>query len=330
MIVSLGEATGIQPTNADNKAQLIRYLNTAGREIWSARDLPGSTFEQFFQVPLNTITADKPAIVYLTLPWYCEGIRGVRWSQVGQKIQLQDMRPRYQATPWYQPFLTWRVKETIPLSSPLTADGALTFTMSASQAQAVIVTIIGSTATASSAYEQVVMLPGALTVTTTVPWTSVKKITKNIPCTCDIAITDINGADVGIIPSRQEAAANLLIQIADDYAPVAFVADGVIEVLYKMPYQELAFDGDTFLNKAYEDALIWRARANWAALQSNEVLVAQAAAFAQKSDNLLSQLTANQEASVEMQMQFAPNRYYDVLSYARYGRRTALARYGRR
>ena len=331
MIVKLGEAIGLQPTNADNKAQLVRHINTAGREIWASRDLPGSTFEQFFQLPDSIIgsNATNPDVM-MTLPWYCEGIRGARWAQVGQKITLQDLRTRYQATPWRQPFLTWRLIRSLALARPLTADGALTFTLSSPQATSLTITVTGTSTTSSSAYEQVSILAGSTTVTTTTQWVELAKISKNIPCTCDVDITDVNGVDMGIIPARQEQSANVLVQIADDYAPMNYLANGVVEIIYKIPFQDLAYDGDAFINTSYEDALIWRARANWAALQSNEVIVNTAMAFSQKSDELISSLSANQEASVEMQMSFAPNRYNNLLNYARYGRRTFMMRYARR
>ena len=331
MIVKLGEAIGVQPTNADARATLIRYLNTAGREIWSSRDLPSSTFEQFFQLPDSIIGAGATnPDVMMTLPWYCEGIRGARWAQIGQKITLQDLRPRYQATPWRQPFLTWRITRTLALAQPLSANGAITFTLSSPQTSTLIITVTGESTTSSSAYEQVTILAGATSGTTTTQWTEVGRITKNIPCTCDIDITDVNGTDVGIIPARQEQAANILVQIADDYAPISYIANGVIEVIYKVPYQELAYDGDVFVNTNYEDALVWRARANWAALNSNEVIVQSAALFAMKSDELISQLSANQEASVEMKISVAPDPYSNLLNYARWGRRVFKLGYARR
>ena len=322
MLIKLGEATGQQPTSADARAQLTRYINTAGREIWSARDLPTSTFEQFFTMPTAVVAPDGTPDIQLTLPWYCEGIRAVRWADMGQKIRLQDTRPRYQAAPWRQPFLTWRIRASIPLHTAPSSAGALTFTLPTAQTVPVIITVTGPSTTASSAYEAVTIVAGALTATTTTQWdvSGPTAITKNATLTCDVGITDVDGNTVGLIPARQERAANILVQIADEYAPYQYIYPNTVEVLYKLPYQELAFDGDVFVNTAYEDALIWRARANWAALQSNEMAVQSAALFAAKSDELIAQLAANQESSVEMNMNYAPNPYANLGPYMRWGR----------
>ena len=328
MQVKLGEAIGIQPTSDAAKLQLTRYLNTAGREIWGARDMPSSTYEQYFQLPAEMLNTATP-IVNLTLPWYCAGVRAIRWSEIGRKITLKDLRPRYQATPWRQPFLTWRIKNIVPLARELSVEGVINFTLATPQTIPITFTVTGPSTTASSAYEQVTILAGNNAASTNTQWAvgGPTRITKSAPLTCDVDLTDAAGEDIGIIAARQEQAMNVLIQVSDDYSPINYTGLQTVEVLYKLPYQELAFDGDVFISTDYEDALVWRARANWAALQSNEVVVQSAALFAAKSDELIAQLSANQESDVEMNMNFAPNRYNNLLAYAAMGRRGFLRRY---
>ena len=318
MITSLQEATGIPNTSTDARNQLLRYLNTAGREIWNTKDIPGSTVEQFFTVPTN----DTTGVVLMTLPWYCDGLRACRWALTGDKITLNDTRPRYHSTPWKQPFLTWRIKQRVPLATSLSVVGPVTFTLALAQADAVNITVSGATSTSTSVSETVTILAGGLTATTTSQWSAdgITSITKNVITTVDVAITDAGGINVGIIPARQPKANNILVQISDEYAPISYEPDGVIEVLYKLPYQELYFDGDTFGESYLEDALVWRARANYEALKLDDNALNRASVLAAKANEILGQIIVNQESEAEMVVNFAPNRYHRLMGFARRGR----------
>lgn len=318
MIASMSEATGISNTNVDTRAQLVRYINTAGREIWNTEDIPGSTFEQHFTVPVNT----TQAALYITLPWYCDEMRACRWSQSGQKIKLQDVRPRYQASPWRQPFLTWRVKQRLPLHTALALNSQLTFNVAVPQSETINITVSGPTTTTTNASETLTFVAGQLTATTTNQWSQPgpSSVTKDRITTADITIASSDLVNVGIIPARQEKANNIIIQVSDEFAPITFAPDGMIEVLYKLPYQELYFDGDTFGGGYLEDALVWRARANFEALKLDEQAFMRASVLAQKASDIIKKLIENQESEVEMTVNFAPDRYSNMGAYSRRGR----------
>lgn len=321
MLLKLGEGIGVQNSSTPNRDQLVRYLNTAGREIWNTKDLPGTMFEQYFVVPVETNTVNP--VTQITLPWYCKGIRAVRWAPPGEKLQLQDMYPRYQAKPWRQQLLTWRIKGTVPLSAPLDTAGQLTFVLPTAQTVNVDITVSGPVSQGASATETVTIPIGQLTATTTRQFLSPTphRISKSVITTTDVIIRNAAGTDLGIIPNRQESAENLLVQVAEDSDYIGMRITGNVEVLYKMPYQELYFDQDVYISPDYEDCVVWRARANFEALQKDELALQRASALAQKCDELIGQLSANQESAVEMQMNFSPVPYHQAPRYS-YGRRS--------
>lgn len=320
MYAKLAEGTGIQNTSATNKDQLRRYINTAGREIWNTRDLPGSTFEQYFSLPIQTDPANPTT--QITLPWYCQGIRAARWTPPGLKLELNDLRPRYQATPWRQQLLVWRIVGSIPLATALDTAQQLTFFLPAAQTEQVNITITGATNNGASITETVSIPIGQTTVTTTNQWLvpTPVRISKNVLTTMDVIIRNNAGSEVGRIANRQYTAENLLVKIAEDSDYFGPRIAGTIEILYKKPYEELWYDTDVFVNTDYEDALVWRARANFEALQDGDLSLQRAAALAAKSDELIARLSANQESGIQMNVNFAPNRYANAGRYGR-GRR---------
>lgn len=308
MIVKFSEASGVKNTNAAAREQILRYLNTAGRELWNSWDLPGCLNEQFFAIPYDQ------AITQISLPWYCEQIRGVRWAITGQKLTVHDARPRYHATPWHQPSLTWRVRRRMPLHTPMAAEGPLTFTLDTAQEDPITITVAGQTTTASNALETIVLTPGVVAATTNNQWSmtnpyGITSITKNVITTCDVLCFDMTGLAVAEIGSRSNAANNILVQIGEYASSAVYQPDNTIEMLYKLPYEELYYDQDVFHSPYAEDALIWRARANWASLQMDEMSLQRASAMASKAEELIRQIVANQENEMEMTISFAPNRY---------------------
>lgn len=314
ILVKVQESIGVTNSNALTREQLLRYINTAGREMWDQDDLPGSTFENFFEIPVDLND------IQVTLPWYAAEIRGVKWAVTGQKITIKDSRPRYQSRPWHQPLLSWRVRQRTPLHTSLSIEGQLTFTLDTAQTEAVQFTVAGQTTTASNTQETVTLLPGETTKTTTKQWSKmnpfgVQSIVKDTITTCDVQVTDADDLPVAVIGSRQNAANNILVQISDYINNLVYVPSNAVEILYKHPYQALYFDNDVFQGQLLEDALVFRVRANWEAMQKDEMAMQRAMLLNQKADAIVRRLVANQESEVEMNVENAPDRFSSVIPF---------------
>jgi hypothetical protein len=105
------------------------------------------------------------------------------------------------------------------------------------------------------------------------------------------------------------------VQISDYENSMLYQPDTCVQILYKLPYQELYYDTDVFQSPLAEDALIWRARANWDANSKDQDALVRAQIFADKAKTLIREVVANQESEAEMQVSFAPNQYRNVVPF---------------
>ena len=85
MLQYAAEATGVRDVNSATRAQLLRYINRAGRELYEKYDLPGTVLEV-------TACVD-PTEGQITLPWYVDQIRAARRAEIHQPITLQFYTP---------------------------------------------------------------------------------------------------------------------------------------------------------------------------------------------------------------------------------------------
>lgn len=314
------EVTNIRPGSTGERAQLLRYINRAGRELFHGADLPGSLFERFFTVQSNT--------QLITLPWYVDEIRGIRRATYASKIQVVDMRPRYHYRPWRQPTLQWRLLGKTPLEQHITQAGRLIVTLLGVETVAVTVTITGQTTTAGVTSEDVLIEAGETSATTTNQWTQddptgIKSIVKSARTTYDIAITqESDGRELVVIPNHQTVAQNQLLQVHDGNYSLIYSPNECAEILFKWPWVDLQDDNDLFLNtERFDDALIWKLREHYHSTRVGEEGLALAASA--KCKDLVEKLCANIEDSVEKTItyaedgfEFAPRHNY---RFARYG-----------
>jgi len=294
MIVELAEFTGKATNTTAGRDQIVRYLNNSASEIYATFDLPGSVIDGVFAPELVENE------VQLTLPWQCDQIRGIRWKDWGQSIGVQGVQRRFQKTPWVQPTMVWRIRGRIPLAKQLSLEGPIAFEVGTAQTVPITFTVKGPTTEASTVTETVTLTPGLTGVITANQWSKQGpvEISKSGITTHDVIISDTAQIEVGTIGNKQTAARNILIQLGDYNR---LIADNVVEVLYKLPYNILYYDTDTFLDSPIlEQAVVWRAKANWETLSKDETALGKAAAYASKSNALITTTTQNQESEQEM------------------------------
>jgi hypothetical protein len=229
------ETVGILPDSRDKEAQALAWLNRAAVMIYDQYDLPGSVFEQFFCVDNNKHV--------ITFPWYVGAIRGVRWHDSSRLVTMRDMRPRYHAVPWTQPYLQWRQIAATPLHTPLTNAGPLSFEISAREETPFDIVVNGQTSVAANATETITFAAGD-TVKTSVnlfqpenPF-GVTSIKKTRATNSDVIVRSAaTQEEIGRIANNQLYAANLRVQILDWNAGTPFIlGEDCVEVLYKQRF----------------------------------------------------------------------------------------------
>jgi len=229
------ETVGILPDSRDKEAQALAWLNRAAVMIYDQYDLPGSVFEQFFCVDNNKHV--------VTFPWYVGAIRGVRWHDSSRLVTTRDMRPRYHAVPWTQPYLQWRQIASTPLHTPLTNAGPLTFQISTPETTPFDIVVNGQTSVAANATETITFAVNDLVKTSVnlfepeSPF-GVTSIKKTRATNSDVIIRQAaTQEEIGRIANNQLYAANLRVQILDWNAGTPFIlGEDCVEVLYKQRF----------------------------------------------------------------------------------------------
>lgn len=229
------ETVGILPDSRDKEAQALAWLNRAAVMIYDQYDLPGSVFEQFFCVDNNKHV--------ITFPWYVGAIRGVRWHDSSRLVTMRDMRPRYHAVPWTQPYLQWRQIAATPLHTPLTNAGPLSFEISAREETPFDIIVNGQTSVAANATETITFAVGDLVKTSVNLFQpenpfGVTSIKKTRATNSDVIIRQAaTQEEIGRIANNQLYAANLRVQILDWNAGTPFIlGEDCVEVLYKQRF----------------------------------------------------------------------------------------------
>lgn len=235
LIQQVSETVGVLPDSQDKEAQVLAWLNRAAVMIYDQYDLPGSVFEQFFCVDNNQHV--------ITFPWYVGAIRGVRWHDSSRLVTTRDMRPRYHAVPWTQPYLQWRQIASTPLHTPLTNAGPLLFRIAAAESQPFDIIINGQTAKAANTIETITFASGELSkisVNSFEPESpfGITSIKKSRPTNSDIVIYQAaSNLEIARLANNQPYAANLRIQILDWNAGTPFIlGEDCVEVLYKQRF----------------------------------------------------------------------------------------------
>lgn len=314
------EITNISNRSSEERAQLLLYINRAGEELYNSHDIPGAMREQYFTIVAST--------QLITLPWYVHLIRGIRRATYSSKIQLVDMRPRYHYRPWRQQTLQWRLLGDRPLEQNMTDNGRLTLSLQGAETESLSVTILGQTTQAAMTKEVVTFEPGQTQVTTTNQFTTetptgVRSIVKSRTTTYDLVVTqELDGRQIATIPNSQLQSLNQVIQVHDGNYSLIYSGNELVEILYKLPYEQLVEDADLFIDTGkYDDALIWKMREQW--YSTKEGGAEQSILAKAKCEELMQKLCGNIEESVEKTMtfaedgiEFAPRHTY---RFARYG-----------
>jgi hypothetical protein len=299
LIQQVAETVGVLPDSPDKEAQVLAWLNRAATMIYDQYDLPGSVFEQFFCVD-NT----KHVI---TFPWYVGAIRGVRWHDSSRLVTTRDMRPRYHAVPWTQPYLQWRQIAATPLHTPLTNAGILTFTIGAAESEPFDVIVNGQTSIAANTIETITFPVGTLSVSSRNMFEpespfGITSIKKSRPTNSDVVITQASTQEeVGRIANNQSYAANLRIQILDWNAGTPFIlGEDCVEVLYKQRFTPFVSLDSIWTDERLVQGLVYGVKYIYA-LEKEKMDIA--AANKEMMETICQKVCENLESGTELMVQ---------------------------
>lgn len=290
ILSELSEAVSIPATSADNRAQLLRYINRAYHEFYSTCDLPGSIWEQVF-----TLTED---VQQISLPWYVGQVRMMRRPYTRLNHTIENLAPRYHSSRWTQPYKTVRFMATRALHTPLSLESQITFTIPIAQTIPFTVTITGQTPSAASITERLTFLAGELTKTTTNQFSKdepigIESISKSEILTCDLQVKDGANTALSTIPAQLSQARHIILMTNDYDLGTYTNADSQIELLYKRTFVPVYNDEDEFCTPLLETAILWKARSYAYSMAKDELSAQQALLAEQKANQLATEVLTN-------------------------------------
>lgn len=307
---------------AKDRPVLLRYANRAYKEIYDTYDLPGSIFDEYFEVD----GTDGQVV----LPEYVDQIRGAGAETGKHPIKVTDFRSGYRVTPVFQQPYEWRVRGNVPLCSQMDATDQLRIVFSGAEAYAVNVYIRGQTSTSSDYTETVMFNAGETEKVTVSQWVAdnpyaLTMVAKDVPTANDVTVfVNTTDTEVSKIRNRLLEARYQLLQLSDINPPSGAFStpfEGA-RIVYKKTFVPLYFDTDEVVYPKIEEAVIWKARELWFGRESTADSLKSAQYAYQKCQALLNTVMINQESESEKRATFARNPYENAHLYTRrtYGR----------
>lgn len=254
--LELAEVEGFDEDVSSENSRLLRFINRAARELYEEHYLYLAEREQVI-VP----EVDQQQI---TLPYYVEKLVAIRRYLGRQKIDIQDMRPRYRSRSWKEPylgnpFLNIRFKQRQAYHTSWENFGPMTVSIPVVEATDIIVTIVGSTLNAVKVREQVTISAGNLSATFTKSFTDIDSLMKDRVTDNNVTLKDLDGNEVSELPNHLKTVSYPLFQVLDRYEELGS-SNNLMEILYKLPFAPFVNNEDRFLDDKYDNAIYHKTR----------------------------------------------------------------------
>lgn len=278
VLQQLGYKLGLNPADSGQRAVLLRFANSAAKELYQMSDMAGCLEEQYFKVNANQT---------VSLPEYVGQIRAMREAYSHIAIKLSQMRPRYNEFSWPDEWRDWRLKGMQPLQTTLKNQSQLIVSVKAVESTPVVVNLTGPIEGAASFSETITM--DATSKTTSGTYFDVSAFTRNAIGQYDVVLSDIDGNQVSYIPNNKLRA---LFQIVDISTAPWYPANynpllAWVEVLYKKALPWYQNDNDEFPAPGYDD--VWVAKCFQLNYEEQKD-IQSATAWYQKAQQLLAQI----------------------------------------
>jgi hypothetical protein len=278
ILQQMGNKTGLNPADSDQRAVLLRFVNEAAIELYQTSDMAGCLEEQYFKVNSNQT---------ISLPDYVGQIRAMREAETHIAIKLSQMRPRFNQYSWADEWRDWRILGLQTLQTSLKNQSILNLTIAAVESTPVVVNITGSSDNSSLVTETVVM--NELSVNTVNTYNDVSALTKTTVNQYNVILNDIDGNQLSYIPNNKLKAQFQIVDIstAPWYPPIVSPLLGWVEVLYKKALPWFSNDNDEFPAIGYDNVIVNKCLQLWYEEQNN---IQSAMAYMQKANQSLAQI----------------------------------------
>ena len=280
------------------RSAVVAKINDAAQEIWDSTDLKESLDE--FIADINV------SAQVISLPWFVENIKKMRYYNGRIPIELHDIRNRYNNDDGNELWIKrWRQKRRTPINQTLTNYTRLTFTIPLAETVDIKVSLQGKTTNSSKSYEEVTIAAGQLSAMSVYDYIEPENIVKGAGNKYDITVTSGDGEVLSIIPNHLLYAKYNIVQFLDQESSVLPQSYSAVEVLYKKPFEPLVNDYDEFCyGNKYDMAVLWKY------LEQNTNSITDAKAAQIKCTSILNQIMATEMANVTTKVNFAENPFY--------------------
>jgi hypothetical protein len=282
-----GAKMGLDPSIANDRNTLLRFLNEAAEELYAQSDLTGSLMEQVFKV-----NGDQT----ISLPSCVGKIRAIREFASMQVWHINQMRPRYNQFNWTDMWRNYRLVGKRALMTGITNESNVVITVPIVEDPPIVVSVCGTTNVANFVSEQLTI--DALQKVTVNAFTDISSVKKDRVNNYDVTITDIDYKTLTVIPNNMMAAMYQIIDISScPWLPNATsMLDNYVEILYKKTLPWLSVDDDEFPAFDYDNVIVNKIMQLWAEEQEK---VDVAAAYDAKATRSAARIHEDQNRATE-------------------------------
>lgn len=278
VLQQIGFKVGLNPADSGQRAVLLRFANSAARELYQTSDMAGCLEEQVFKINPNQTIA---------LPHYVGQLRAMRETFSRTALTLSQMRPRYNQFNWEGEWRNWRIKGLHPLQTSLTNQAQLVISVEKVENPPIVVNVSGPTLGATRTTETVVMTQTSMQTVNS--YLDVSAFTKTTSNQYDVVLSDADGNQISYISNDSLKAEFQIVDISmSPWVPYNLnPLLGWVEVLYKKALPNYSNDNDEFPASGYDDVWIAKALQLYWEEQGN---IQTSMAFYQKAQQLLAQI----------------------------------------
>lgn len=278
---------------------VVAKINDAWREIWDSNDIPESKDEIIVDINVEA--------QLVTMPWFCEHIRKMRYFNgrlpITQENQINRYHENWGNEVWVK---QWRKKTRTCLARNIDNFSQLVVSIPLPESEDIVVTVIGETTNSAKTRENITITAGSTGAVSVGNFTSqIASITKDRQTTYDVTVADINENVLTVIPNHLLTFRYLIVQILDQIDAQMQQYYSSVEVHYKKQFEPVLEDTDEFVyTDRYDMAIVWKY------LEQNKNDVTSAAAAQLKCTQILNQVIDNEAVGVHSQVNFKEQPYF--------------------
>ena len=279
---------------------IVAKLNDAWKEIYDSVDLPESRDEKVFDVNV--------ASQVITLPWFVENIRKIRWYDPRLPLDVDAQGNRYNDSVGNELWIKkWRKVKKGALARSIDNYTTLKVSVPLAESEIFSVTVKGQTTNSAYSAETLTFAVGELEKETTGNFVEVQSISKNVTTASDVTIKDASDNILMVIPNHLKTFKYYTIQILDQLSSTLQQNFSSVEVYFKYAFHPVENDEDEFLfENKYDMAVLWKY------LEQNKNNYMEVAAAQEKCKQVIDNVIKNEADGVVSKINFKRNPFFSL------------------